>query len=69
MFDGITFLGSLYASFADKRGEMLYKKTNKKDNRVVIPMTTESKHLFTKLYGSGKFEISNPVFDLNIKNR
>ncbi|HYD22667.1 MAG TPA: tyrosine-type recombinase/integrase [Flavipsychrobacter sp.] len=54
-------------SYTDMRGDMLYKKTDKKDNWVVVPLTVEAKELFIRLYKDRKPTTSNPVFNRQIK--
>ena len=52
---------------SDLRSGLLYKKTNKIDNWVVIPLRREAIEIFQKHYSETVPAISNPVFNRYIK--
>jgi len=54
-------------SWNDMRNDLLYKKTKKMDNWVVIPLRKEAKEIFFKHYAQSPPKISNPVFNKYIK--
>lgn len=51
----------------DLRNNLLYKKQNKSDGWVVIPLRKEAKDLITKLFKKPLPKLSNPVFNRYIK--
>lgn len=51
----------------DVRNNLLYKKQNKSDGWVVIPLREETKNLLTKLFKEPLSKLSNPVFNRYIK--
>lgn len=53
---------------SDLRGSLLYKKTEKKDKWVIIPLRTEAIEIFEKHFTDAVPTISNPVFNRYIKD-
>ncbi|MBS1780239.1 MAG: phage integrase SAM-like domain-containing protein [Bacteroidetes bacterium] len=64
---GLRFSDYSTLEFKDYRKGMLFKKTNKQDNWVVIPLRQEAKEVFIRLFENGKERISNPIFNKEIK--
>ncbi len=64
---GLRFSDYSTLEFKDYRKGMLFKKTNKQDNWVVIPLRHEATEIFIRLFQNGKEKISNPVFNRQIK--
>jgi len=64
---GLRFSDYSTLSGSDLRNGMLYKKTNKMDNWVVIPLRKEAIDIFNRHYATGVPKISNPVFNRYIK--
>jgi len=64
---GLRFSDYSTLSGSDLRNGMLYKKTNKMDNWVVIPLRKEAIDIFNRRYATGVPKISNPVFNRYIK--
>lgn len=52
---------------SDLRGNLLYKKTDKKDKWAVIPLRHEAIEIFKRHFVKGTPNISNPVFNRYIK--
>lgn len=53
---------------SDLRGNLLYKKTEKKDKWVIIPLRNEAIEIFNKHFSITIPTISNPVFNRYIKD-
>jgi len=51
----------------DLRKDMLYKKQEKSDHWVIIPLRTEAKEIFTKQFKERIPKLSNPEFNRQIK--
>jgi len=64
---GLRFSDYSTLSFNDLRGNVLYKKTDKMDNWVAIPMRTEALEIFTRVFKDGTPIVSHVVFNRNIK--
>ena len=64
---GLRFSDYSNLSWNDMRNGLLYKKTEKMDSWVVIPLRKEAADIFTKHYLQSPPKISNPVFNRYIK--
>lgn len=64
---GLRFSDYSTLDFKDFRKGMLYKKTQKTTDWVVIPLKNEAKEIFIRQLKSGTPKVSNPVFNRYIK--
>ena len=64
---GLRFSDYSNLSWNDMRNGLLYKKTEKMDTWVVIPLRKEAGDIFAKHYKQSPPKISNPVFNRYIK--
>jgi integrase len=64
---GLRFSDYSTLHFEDLRNGMLYKKTDKKDTWVVIPLRAEAKEIFIRVFKDSQPKISNPKFNKYIK--
>ena len=64
---GMRFSDVSSLRFSDMRNGMLYKKMNKTDSRVIIPLRKEAQEIFTNRITETGVHISGPVFNRNIK--
>jgi integrase len=64
---GLRFSDYSTLDYSDFRSGMLYKKTSKTDNWVVIPLREEAIEIFNRRFAGGTPKVSNEVFNRYIK--
>lgn len=64
---GLRFSDYSTLNYSDLRSGMLYKKAEKTDCWVVIPLRSEAKEIFIRQFKGKTHSISNPVFNRYIK--